>query len=113
MSENSGVKKKVLFQSVRLAEMIDYQEGAVVSRTLIDKSAGTVTLFAFDAGQSLSEHTAPYDALILLLEGKAEVFVAGKPFRLEKGEAILLPENKPHALRAIEQFKMVLIMVHS
>ena len=84
-----------------------------MSRTLLEDKAGTVTLFAFDAGQGLSEHTAPYDALLQLLEGQAEVTVAGNESRLEAGDAILLPAGKPHAVRASTRFKMLLTMIRS
>ncbi|MEM2882029.1 MAG: cupin domain-containing protein, partial [Candidatus Bathyarchaeia archaeon] len=93
--------------------LVDYQEGSIVSRTIIDKKAGTATLFAFDKGQGLSEHTAPFDALVILLEGEAEVSISGKPFRLGQGDAILMPANDPHALRALDRFKMLLVMVRS
>jgi quercetin dioxygenase-like cupin family protein len=100
-------------QSVTLLDMIDYQEGAVVSRTIIDKKAGTVTLFAFDQGQGLSEHTAPFDAMVHVLEGEAEVTISGKPFQLKQGEMIIMPANEPHALTAVTNFKMVLTMIRS
>ena len=93
--------------------LISYQEGSVVSRTLLDKGAGTVTLFAFDRGQGLSEHTAPFDALVYLLEGKAEISISGKAMRVQAGEMIVMPANEPHALRAVERFKMMLIMIRS
>ncbi|MCG0278261.1 MAG: cupin domain-containing protein [Thermanaeromonas sp.] len=96
-----------------LKELVSYQEGSIVSRTLIDKKAGTVTLFAFAAGQGLSEHTAPYDALVQVLEGEVEIAIAGQPFRLKSGEAIIMPANQPHALRALTNFKMLLTMIRS
>lgn len=96
-----------------LLGMVGYQEGAVVSRTLVDKKSGTVTLFAFAQGQGLSEHTAPFDALVQLLEGEAEITVSGTPFRLGPGEVIVMPANEPHALRAIRPFKMMLTMIRS
>jgi len=96
-----------------LKELVSYQEGSIVSRTLIDKKAGTVTLFAFAAGQGLSEHTAPYDALVQVLEGEVEITIAGQPFRLKSGEAIIMPANRPHALRALTNFKMLLTMIRS
>ena len=91
--------------------MIAYQEGSVVSKTLIDKPNGTVTLFAFDKGQALSEHTAPYDALIQVIEGKAEVTIDGKPHELSSGEQIVMPANHPHSVTALTQFKMLLVMI--
>lgn len=85
----------------------------MVSRTIIDKKAGTCTLFAFDAGQGLSEHTAPFDALVYLLDGEAEITISGKPFQLKAGDSIIMPADKPHALRAIKPFKMMLVMIKS
>ena len=96
---------------VKLADLIDYQEGSVVSRTIVDKEAGTVTLFAFDAGQGLSEHTAPFDALVYNLDGEVEVIISGKAVQLKKGEMVIMPANKPHALTATKRFKMLLTMI--
>ncbi|OFV82124.1 MAG: cupin [Acidobacteria bacterium RIFCSPHIGHO2_02_FULL_67_57] len=93
--------------------MVAYQDGAVVSRALVNQKAGTVTLFAFDAGQGLSEHTAPFDALVFLLEGEAEIAIGGQPHRLQAGEIILMPANIPHAVKAQTRFKMLLIMIRS
>lgn len=98
-------------QAVNLAGLIDYQEDSVVSRTLIDKKAGTVTLFAFDEKQGLSEHTAPFDAMVVILDGDAEVTIAGNPIRLKQGETTIMPANKTHALSAIKKFKMLLVMI--
>jgi len=98
---------------VRLNELIEYQEGSVVSRTLLDKETGTITLFAFDVGQGLSEHTAPFDALVYLLDGEAEIVISGNPLTLRKGEMVLMPANQPHALKAITKFKMLLTMIKS
>jgi len=100
-------------EAVRFKDLVNCQEGAVVSRTLVNRTTGTVTLFAFDAGQGLSEHTAPFDALAHLLEGEAEIAVSGKPLRTTAGEAVLLPANQPHALKALGKFKMLLIMIRS
>ena len=100
-------------QAARLIELVDYQEGSIVSRTLIDKSAGTLTLFAFDKGQGLSEHTAPFDALVYLLDGEAEITISGKPLQLKQGEMVIMPANQPHALKAINRFKMMLVMIKS
>jgi len=91
--------------------LIEYQDGAVVSKTIIDKKTGTVTLFAFDKGQRLSEHTAPFDALVHLLDGKAEITISGKSYNLEHDEMIVMPANEPHALKAPERFKMILTMI--
>jgi quercetin dioxygenase-like cupin family protein len=94
-----------------LENLIAYQNGSVVSKTLVSKKAGTVTLFAFDEGQGLSEHTAPYDALVLALDGEVQITVDGKQNILKTGEVILLPANRPHAVKAIVMFKMLLIMI--
>ena len=98
---------------VRLGEMVNYQDGAVVSRTLVKRATGTITAFAFDAGQGLSEHTAAFDALVQMMEGEAEITISGKAFPLRVGEAILLPANQPHAVTATKQFKMLLTMMRS
>src|SRR5512139_993364 len=100
-------------QTVKLIDLADYQKGSVASRTIIDKKTGTVTFFAFDEGQGLSEHTAPFDALVYLLDGEAEVVISGKPFRLKAGDMVVMPANDPHALKAIKRFKMVLTMIRS
>ncbi len=94
-----------------LADLVAYQDGAIVSRTLINKKTGTVTLFAFDAGETLSEHTAPYDALVYLLEGEADITVGDVVHRVRAGEIILLPANIVHAVSAPMPFKMLLIMI--
>jgi quercetin dioxygenase-like cupin family protein len=104
---------KLVAQAIRLVDLADYQEGSVVSRTVIDKKAGTVTFFAFAEGQGLSEHTAPFDALVYLVEGEAEVVISGKPIPLKGGEMVIMPANQPHALRAIRNFKMILTMIRS
>ena len=96
-----------------LAGLIDYQEGSVVSRTIIDKKTGTVTMFAFDENQGLSEHTAPYDAMVYVLEGEVEITISGKPLRLRQGEITIMPANEPHALTAKTKFKMLLTMIKS
>lgn len=101
------LKAKVL----KLADLVEYQEGSVVSRTLIDKETGTVTLFAFDEGQGLSEHAAPFDAMATIIDGEAEISIAGQAFRLKEGEMIIMPANKPHAVKALTRFKMLLIMI--
>ena len=98
---------------VRLSDLLSYQEGAVVSRTLIKRQSGTITAFAFDAGQELSEHTAAFDALVQMIEGQAEITVVGKPLRVEAGETVLLPANQPHAVTALTRFKMLLTMIRS
>jgi quercetin dioxygenase-like cupin family protein len=103
--------QKLAAQPANLNSLIIYQEGSVVSRTIIDKNAGTVTLFAFDQGEGLSEHTAPYDALVYVLEGEAQVTISGKRIRLKKGELTIMPANEPHALSAVTKFKMLLVMI--
>jgi quercetin dioxygenase-like cupin family protein len=98
---------------IRLIDLVQYQEGTVVSRTLIQRAASTVTLFALDAGESLSEHTAPFDALAYILEGEAEITISGNPLRTTAGEAVLMPANQPHSLKALSRFKMLLTMIRS
>ena len=96
---------------LNMKDMVSYQTGAVVSRTVIDKDAGTVTLFAFDTGQGLSEHTAPFDALVQIIDGTADITIAGSLHTVKEGEMIIMPANKPHALKANPQFKMLLVMI--
>jgi len=91
--------------------LINYQEGSVVSRVILKSEAGNVTLFAFDMGQELSEHSAPYDALVHILDGQVEVRISGKPYQLKGGEAIIMPANEPHALKAVSKFMMLLTMI--
>ncbi|MBU2607958.1 MAG: cupin domain-containing protein [Chloroflexi bacterium] len=100
-------------QAVKLIDLVSYQEGSIVSRTIIDKATGTCTLFAFDEGQGLSEHTAPFDALVYLVDGEAEVTISGKILHLKEGDMVIMPANKPHALRAVKKFKMMLVMIKS
>lgn len=107
MSENLAARV------LHTVELIGYQAGAVVSRTLINQKTGTVTLFAFDAGQELSEHTAPYDALVQVLDGETEVTIAGQPHHLTAGDLIIMPANDPHAVKALTKFKMMLTMIRS
>ncbi len=99
--------------ATNLSELVDYQDGSVVSRTIIDKETGTCTLFAFDDGQGLSEHTAPFDALVYLLDGEAEVTISGDSHHLKEGDMIIMPADKPHALKALKRFKMMLVMIKS
>jgi len=101
----------IIGEAGNLVSLVDYQDGSVVSKEIIKKEKGTVTLFAFDKGQGLSEHTAAFDALVYILDGKVEIFIAGKAHLLGAGEVILMPANKPHALNATERFKMLLVMV--
>jgi quercetin dioxygenase-like cupin family protein len=109
----SAGTERVEPQVVRLADLVDYQDDSVVSRQLLKKDAGNVTLFAFANGQGLSEHTAPFDALVQILDGEAIVKIAGKPYRLKTGDAIVMPANRPHALDAVTPFKMALTMIRS
>ena len=99
MAKNGKSENTKLFaQAANLSSLIDYQTGSVISRTIIEKTAGTVTVFAFDQGEDLSEHTAPYDALVYILDGEAEVTISGNPIKLKKGELSIMPANEPHAL---------------
>jgi quercetin dioxygenase-like cupin family protein len=99
--------------AAKAAALVDYQDGSIVSREIVRKPTGTVTVFAFDEAQGLSEHTAPFDALVQVLEGEAQVTIAGKPHRLQGGEMILMPAHEPHALKALKRFKMILTMIRS
>ena len=96
-----------------LIDIVNYQKDAVVSKTIIEKKTGTVTLFAFDQGQGLSEHKAPFDALVQVLDGEVEIKISGKPFCLKQGDIIIMPANEPHALKAVKSFKMLLTMIRS
>ena len=100
-------------QAAKVAELVNYKDGAIVSREIVKKPTGTVTVFAFDEGQGLSEHTAPFDALVQVLEGEVEITISGKLHCLQGGELILMPANQPHALKAIKRFKMLLTMIRS
>ncbi len=103
----------LIAKTSNLESLIDYQDGSVVSRTLIDKETGTVTLFAFDKNQGLSEHTASYDAMVQALDGEVRIIISGKPVELKKGEITIMPANQPHALTAKTKFKMLLTMIKS
>jgi len=106
----STAPKSEVFSMAALAE---YQEGAVVSRQITKEEAGNVTLFAFDDGQELSEHTAPFDALVHVLDGEVEVKISGKPYLLKAGQGIIMPANQPHAVKALKKFKMLLTMIRA
>ena len=113
-SQQLHIKSEIpIAEAVRLIDLVSYQEGSVVSRTIVKRATGTLTLFAFDEGQGLTEHTAAFDALALLLEGEAEITVSGKPLRTVAGEAVLMPANQPHSLKALGRFKMLLTMIRS
>jgi quercetin dioxygenase-like cupin family protein len=105
--------KKIKSGVTDLAGLADYENKSVVSRTIIDKKTGTVTFFAFDKGQGLSEHTAPFDALIYVIDGQVRINISSRPYNLKKGEMIILPANKPHSVKAIRRFKMILTMIKS
>ena len=100
-------------KSLAIESLVTYQKNSVVSKQILNKKVGTLTLFAFDKGEGLSEHTAPYDASVLILDGKAEIRIGGKQHKVKKGELIIMPANVPHSLRAAERFKMLLIMIRS
>ena len=105
--------KKLIGLVINLADLADYQEDSIVSRTIIERKTGTVTLFAFDEGQSLSEHTAPYDALVYILDGSVEVTISGKVLCLQEGEMVIMPAKAAHAIKATTKFKMLLTMIRS
>ena len=100
-------------KALKLNDLAEYQAGSIVSKTLIEKTTGTVTLFAFDEGQGLSEHTAPFDALVCVLEGESEISISGTPFRLREGDMIIMPAHEPHAVKAVQKFKMMLTLIRS
>src|SRR5256885_9133034 len=106
----NGVKSAEVKQ---LVDLLQYQDGSIVSRVLLKNKGGTVTMFAFDVGEGLSEHTAPFDALVVVTDGEADVEIAGDGFKLRQGETIILPANQPHAVRAAAKFKMLLIMIRA
>jgi quercetin dioxygenase-like cupin family protein len=95
------------------ADLVNYQDGSIVSREIVKKPTGNVTIFALDEGQGLSEHTAPFDALVQVVEGAVEISISGKPYSLQCGEMILIPAGQPHALMALKRFKMILTMIRS
>ena len=99
--------------SLMLEDLVAYQKNSVVSKQILNKKAGSLTLFAFDKGEGLSEHTAPYDASVMILDGKAKILIGGKPHTLTKNAMIIMPAGIPHALKAVERFKMLLIMIRS
>ena len=115
MTETNGgtAGADIMGNVVNTADLIAYQDGSVVSRTIAKKDSGTITVFAFDQGQGLSEHTAPFDALVHVLDGEVEITISGEPHRVSAGEMIVMPANEPHALSAVERFKMILVMLKS
>lgn len=100
-------------KAVDMNGLVEYASGSVVSRTLIDRKIGTITLFSFDEGQGLSEHTAPFDAFVQVIDGAADVTIAGQLHKVTSGEFIIMPANTPHSLKAVEQFKMMLVMIRA
>ena len=104
---------EILSVATGLTNLVEYQAGTVVSKTLVKRKTGTVTLFAFDKGEGLSEHTAPFDALVFVADGLAEIAVSGQAQRVSTGEVLLLPADEPHAVKALDRFKMLLIMIRS
>jgi quercetin dioxygenase-like cupin family protein len=113
-SKSSTVSaRNFVAEAFKLESLVAYQKHSVVSKQLLNKKAGTLTLFAFDKGEGLSEHTAPYDASVLILDGKAAIKIGGKPHKLKKDEMIIMPAGVPHSLQAVEPFKMLLIMIRS
>ena len=104
---------ELISKVLKIEDLIDYQDGSVVSREIIRKDTGTVTIFAFDKGEGLSEHTAPFDAMVQIIDGEAEITISGKKNLLSEGDMIIMPANEPHALKAIEKYKMILTMIRS
>jgi quercetin dioxygenase-like cupin family protein len=113
LDPDSEKSKNLAPKAYSLVDLIDYQASSVVSRTILDKRYGTVTLFAFGRGEGLSEHTTPFDAMVYILEGEADISISSKHIRLTKGKLITMPANEPHALSAVTQFKMLLILIRS
>ncbi len=107
------IKEDLRGKPLKAKDLVGYDKGAVVSRTILEKKTGTVTIFSFDKGQGLSEHTAPFDAMVEILDGEAEIRIAGKPHKVKAGEFIIMPAGKPHSLKAIKKFKMALIMIRA
>lgn len=111
--KKNSVLKKLVGNNFKTRELIEYQDNAVVSKTLIDKEAGTITIFAFDKEQSLSEHTAPFEALAQILDGKCKIKMEDEEIEISEGEALIIPEDRPHSVIAVERFKMLLTMIKS
>jgi quercetin dioxygenase-like cupin family protein len=113
MDAKKSVGESLIGRPLGLAGLVEYQDGAVVSREVLNKKTGTITIFSFDEGEGLSEHIAPFDATVVILDGEAEITVEGKPHRVKAGQFIIMPGGKPHALKAITRYKMLLIMIRS
>jgi quercetin dioxygenase-like cupin family protein len=107
------MSEKLVATPINLSAFIDYQKGSVVSKEILGKKTGTVTVFAFDEGQGLSEHTSPYDAMVQILDGSADIFIAGKKYKVSAGEMIIMPAGKPHSLKAGQRFKMMLVLIRT
>jgi len=110
MAEEQG---NIIGKALELKNLVSYQDGSVVSKTLIDRGIGTITLFSFDKGQGLSEHTAPFDAFVQVVDGEAEITISGAARTVRAGEIIIMPADKPHSLKAGERFKMLLVMIRA
>ena len=104
---------ELIGKALTMSELVAYQDGSVVSKTLIDKKIGTLTMFSFGAGQGLSEHTVPYDAFVQVVDGEAEVTISGEPHTVTAGQMIIMPANIPHELKAVKPFKMLLVMIRA
>ena len=111
MERKQFADSNLMAKTVDISALVDYQSGAVVSRTIIERKTGTVTLFAFDRGQGLSEHTSPFDALVHIVDGEALITIAGEPITLKAGEVTIMPADKPHGVKALSRFKMMLVMI--
>jgi len=111
--QKNKTKENLASRVINIKNLVEYQEGSVVSREIISEKTGTCTVFAFDKGQGLSEHTAPFDALVFCLDGEVEVTISGQPLLLQEGEMVIMPAHKPHALKAIKKFKMLLVMIRT
>ena len=110
MAENAGAPKGV---PIQLADHVDYADGSIVSKILLKKDIGNITLFSFDSGQGLSEHTAPFDAVVQILDGRADITIGGETHQVKAGEMLIMPAHLPHALHAAVRFKMLLVMIRS
>ena len=110
-TEREAAMREMRAKALQLSGLAEYQRGVVVSRTLLDRKIGTITIFAFDEGQGLSEHAAPFDAFVQIVDGEAEITISGKPLTARAGEVVIMPANEPHALRAVKRFKMLLTMI--
>ncbi len=113
MKKDASPKEKLIGKTIMLSDLVGYQDGAIVSREVINKKTGTVTIFAFDAGEALSTHSAPFDAMVYIADGEAEITIDDTPNHLKAGDMIIMPADHPHAVKALTKFKMLLIMIKS